>query len=225
METTPIINNNSPKRRVIFYIDGFNFYYGLKKMEWKKFYWLNIVSFCESFLKSNQELVCVKYFSARSLNPKQHDRQDSFFTVNKNNSKFKLVLGKYRPEIMNCAVCKKDFHHLEEKQSDVNIAVHMIKDVVSDSCDISILISADSDLQPPLIYLHELKPSHKIFVYFPPAHRNYSLQNSSDAYRYLQQFEHKFKKHLFPMEVKLSDGLKVQIPERWIDSYPKSDSK
>ena len=28
------------KQRVIVYIDGFNFYYGLKKAPWKKYYWL-----------------------------------------------------------------------------------------------------------------------------------------------------------------------------------------
>lgn len=32
------------KQRVIVYIDGFNFYYGLKKdARWKKYYWLDIV--------------------------------------------------------------------------------------------------------------------------------------------------------------------------------------
>ena len=33
------------KQRVIVYIDGFNFYFGLKSnAKWKKYYWLDIVT-------------------------------------------------------------------------------------------------------------------------------------------------------------------------------------
>ena len=44
---------NAPlsKRKVICYIDGFNFYHGLKQKNWTKFYWLDTVKFIESFLK------------------------------------------------------------------------------------------------------------------------------------------------------------------------------
>ena len=52
-------------QRVIVYIDGFNFYFGLKhNAKWKKYYWLDIVKLFESFMRPNQELVAVKYFSA-----------------------------------------------------------------------------------------------------------------------------------------------------------------
>lgn len=53
------------KQKVIVYVDGFNFYYGLKKNKcWRKYYWLDMVRFFELGLKENQELVAVKYFSA-----------------------------------------------------------------------------------------------------------------------------------------------------------------
>ena len=49
------------KQRVIVYVDGFNFYYGLKSSaRWKKYYWLDIVKLFESFMRPNQELVAVK---------------------------------------------------------------------------------------------------------------------------------------------------------------------
>ena len=50
------------KKKVIVYVDGFNFYYGLKSKKWKMCYWLDLVSFFNSFLKSYQELVGVNYF-------------------------------------------------------------------------------------------------------------------------------------------------------------------
>ena len=51
------------KQKVIAYIDGFNFYYGLRQHPWKKYYWLDVVKLIESFLRPNQELIAVKYFS------------------------------------------------------------------------------------------------------------------------------------------------------------------
>ena len=54
------------KQKVIVYVDGFNFYYGLKAKGWKKYYWLDIVKFFESMLSAGQELVEVNYFSAAS---------------------------------------------------------------------------------------------------------------------------------------------------------------
>ena len=58
------------KKRVSFYVDGFNFYYGLKAMtkskpDWRKFYWINLVKLFEEFLNEDEELVCVNYFTAR----------------------------------------------------------------------------------------------------------------------------------------------------------------
>ena len=44
------------KQRVIVYIDGFNFYYGLKfTARWRKYYWLDVVKLFESFMRPNQE--------------------------------------------------------------------------------------------------------------------------------------------------------------------------
>ena len=57
------------KERVNFYVDGFNFYYGLKNMKvidnkWLKFYWLDYVKFFDHFIGENQILQKVIYFAA-----------------------------------------------------------------------------------------------------------------------------------------------------------------
>jgi len=72
------------KRKVIVYVDGFNFYYGLKAIsskdsKWKKFYWLDVVSFFEKMLNDKQELVELNYFSARPHDNSASKRQDLFF--------------------------------------------------------------------------------------------------------------------------------------------------
>ncbi len=46
-------------------------------------------------MRPNQELVAVKYFSAKPDDLEQSLRQNAFFQANKENPKFKLILGKY----------------------------------------------------------------------------------------------------------------------------------
>ncbi len=89
------------KQKVIVYIDGFNFYYGLRKNRWRKYYWLDFVKMFETFMRPNQELVAVKYFSARVDDVDKSLRQNALFQANQMNPKFKLILGKYLKKSSN----------------------------------------------------------------------------------------------------------------------------
>ena len=48
-------------QRVTFYIDGFNFYYGLRRTkrnepQWGDYYWIDMVKLCQGFLGEGQEV-------------------------------------------------------------------------------------------------------------------------------------------------------------------------
>ncbi|MDR2424701.1 MAG: NYN domain-containing protein [Prevotellaceae bacterium] len=75
------------KQRVIVYIDGFNFYYGLKSQNWCKYYWLDLVKFAEGLLRPHQELVEICYFSAKPTNNQKSYRQNILFQANKLNDR------------------------------------------------------------------------------------------------------------------------------------------
>ena len=73
------------KKKVIIYVDGYNFYYGLKNggARWKRLYWLDVVKFFERMMLPDQELVEVNYYSARPLDDQlAADNQDRFFKAN-----------------------------------------------------------------------------------------------------------------------------------------------
>lgn len=111
------------KQKVIVYVDGFNFYYGLRKNRWRKYYWLDMVRLFESFMRLNQELVAVKYFSARVEDDGKSLRQNAFFQANQMNPKFKLILGKYLRKTFKCKECGFLNDTYEEKESDVRIGM------------------------------------------------------------------------------------------------------
>ena len=205
-----------PKQKVSVYIDGFNFYYGLKSKKWKKFYWLDIVAFFESHLRTYQELNEITYFSATPYDQGKYDRQDLFFSANKLNPKFKFELGRYLPKSKKCWKCGTIHQTFEEKETDVKIATKMISDVVNNVCDVSILVSADSDLVPPIEFIRSYKPSHKIFVYFPPNRFSSNLNAIANNTKKLDGSSIIFAKCLLPSSITLPNGFVINCPEKWV---------
>jgi uncharacterized LabA/DUF88 family protein len=204
------------RQRIIIYVDGFNFYWGLKSKGWRKFYWLDIVGFFSSLLRPHQELVELKYFTAPSIDPEQGKRQNALFSANKLNPKFKLHFGKYIAKKITCrGTCKESFQSLEEKETDVRIATQMISDVISGKCDISILVSADSDMVPPIEFIREYKPTHKIFVYFPPNRYSSNLNSLADRIRKLDTDHIAFATYILPNEITTSAGYIIKKPSSW----------
>lgn len=201
------------KQKVNFYIDGFNFYFGLKAKGWRKYYWLDVVKFCESFLRENQELENVYYFTAVQSRTEKKERQDLFFSANKLNPKFKLIFGKFLSKKVRFG--GNEYTTFEEKQTDVNIAVEMLRNVFYKKVDISILVSADSDLLPPINLIRELNQEHKVFVYFPPKRHSADLSLNSDASIKLARYEHRFKKSMLPDKVTLKSGYVIERPKHW----------
>ena len=75
-------------QRVTFYIDGFNFYYGLRRTkrnepQWGDYYWIDMVKLSQGFLGEGQEVEKVIYFTASPLNPEKSSRQSAFLNANK----------------------------------------------------------------------------------------------------------------------------------------------
>jgi uncharacterized LabA/DUF88 family protein len=204
------------KQRVIVYVDGFNFYYGLKSRGWKKYYWLDVFKFFSSFLKPHQELVEVNYFSAIPDHRGQQQRQDLFFSANRLNPRFQLHLGKFLKKTITCRTCSASHFTYEEKESDVRVATKMIADVVNNRCDVSILVSADSDLIPPIEFIKIHKPTQKIFVHFPPNRESNNLKNVSEIYVKLERHEARFKNALLEDEIELPNGFIIRRPTTWV---------
>jgi uncharacterized LabA/DUF88 family protein len=205
------------EQRIIVYVDGFNFYNGLKATSgWKRYYWIDMVKLFESFMRPNQQLVCVKYFSARSQGSKA-SRQDAFFQANMENPKFRLILGRYQekkiPVTYNGSTIFVATN--EEKETDVRIATQIVWDIHKEACDASIIVSADSDMIPAIEIAQEA--NHPVFVYFPPS--RYSSEIASMGIgqpTILKRYEARFRQAVMPDVVHIKrDGFSLSIPEQW----------
>lgn len=206
---------SSSKQRVIVYVDGYNFYYGLKEINWKKFYWLDLVAFFDSFMLEGQKLERVKYFSAPTNHRGKYQRQNTYFSANKQNDRFELILGSYINKNVFCRSCHSEFEVPEEKKTDVNIATQMIADCVYEKCDISILVSGDSDLTPPIHFIKEHNPKHQVYVYFPPRRQGLHLKNICDSSIYLEHWKSRFRDNQLPESILTKSNFELKKPEKW----------
>jgi uncharacterized LabA/DUF88 family protein len=213
------------KKRVTFYVDGFNFYFGLKRTkksepEWKRYYWINIVKLFESFLGEGQILEKVIYFTASPLSPQKNSRQSAFLNANKllNGERFEIVRGKYLEKHIICPYCKGDIARPEEKKTDVNISVRMIADCVLDKTDTIALVSADSDLVPPVEFIQKHYPQKAIKIYFPPSNYSSDLKDNLLHHRskpvLLLKNKKRFEFSMMPNIVQ-NELKKYTIPEKW----------
>lgn len=203
-------------QKVIVYVDGFNFYYGLKKnIKWRQYYWLDMVKFFEKFTKPYQNLVAVKYFSAKPDNPDKAQRQSTFFQANKENDKFQLIMGKYLCKKITCYNCGYTIQTYEEKESDVRIATQIVNDAHNHNCDVAIVVSADSDMIPAIELAQ--KAGTKVYVYFPPFQHSNSLESitSSNVIK-LERYESRFRQCIMPDSIHLAiSNYDLTIPIKW----------
>lgn len=212
-------------KRVTFYVDGFNFYYGLKRMckvdkRWAQFYWLDMVKFCSNFLPADQTLERVVYFTASPLDPGAASRQGAFLNANKfaNPKTFEIVRGKYLKKEIICPSCGYSITRPEEKKTDVNISIRMLEDCMKELTDKVVLISADSDLIPPLAAIRRNFPNVGISVYFPPANNSGDVMHVMSAWRnkvvFLKNNYNRFKNAIMPDRI-ASSGSVAHIPDEW----------
>lgn len=186
--------------------------------DWKRYYWIDFYKLCSQFIDTNEfEIVKIKYFTAPPLNPQKSQRQATLLAVNKllNPHIFEVVPGKYYDKPVYCPNCKDSFSKPEEKRTDVNISVHLIGDCALDKTDVLNLISADSDLVPPLEFIKENYPHKKFKVYFPPNRKSTDIFNlSKNNVKFLEKSKNKFENSIMDKVIS-RDGKTYTIPVKW----------
>ena len=137
------------------------------------------MKFFSLFLAPEDDLIKVKYFTAPPLSQGKRIRQSALLKANDliNGKQFEIIRGKYIDKTITCNNCRTEFLKPEEKRTDVNIAVNLIGDCALDKVDKIVLVSADSDLVPPLEFIKIHYPKKKIKIYFPPSNYSNDLKN------------------------------------------------
>ena len=142
-------------KRTAVYIDGFNLYFGALKDG--PYRWLDLKAMCESVLGDEHTVVSIKYFTAyvRAM-PNNNDiqsRQKIYLkALEAHTPELSIIRGHFsrqkawRQPVGGAPEERVQIWRLEEKGSDVNLAVHLLHDAWLKNYDAAVVISNDSDL-------------------------------------------------------------------------------
>ncbi|ORA79469.1 NYN domain-containing protein [Mycobacterium malmoense] len=133
------------------YVDGFNLYYGLHEVSGRRHLWLDLVA-----LASQSD-----YLAA---------------LTDQNPGLIDIINGRYQAKPKACRRCNHSWTEYEEKETDVNIAAHLVADAALKMSDAALIVSADSDLAPAVRVARTMNPNLFIAAVFPPRRFSSELQ-------------------------------------------------
>ena len=209
--------DSSLAQRVAVYVDGLNLYYGLKSRNWRRYYWLDVRRLAENLLRPGQSLTVVRYFTARvepqSDDPERHIRQDTYLQALATLPDLTIQYGHHLPKVATCQRCGATRKTFEEKMTDVNIAVALLRDAMRNAFDTAIVISADSDLTGPINAVLRDYPEKRVVVAFPPNRNSVTLRGQATASFTLGR--KLISDSQLPLQVVKPNGYALRKPARW----------
>lgn len=168
--------------RVAAYIDGFNLYFGIRK-DGRRHLWLDLEGLVRSLLKPHQQLVALRYFTARVRNdPVAERHQETYLkALEAHSSVLEIRQGRFQRKSKTCYSCRSVWFEYEEKETDVSLAVSMLEDGLNGLYDLALIVSADSDMTPAVRALKRLAPGVRVVAAMPPNRNSAGLAAACDA--------------------------------------------
>jgi len=189
----------------------------MRARAWRRYYWLDVRKLSVGLLKPNQTLVRVKYYTSPVFStpsdPDKARRQATYLEALKTLPDLEITFGKYQQKLVNCFNCGATWQVPEEKMTDVNIAVGLMRDAFEDKFDTALLISGDSDLSGPVRTVRGLFSKKRVVVVFPPERRSAEL--AQRAHANFQIGRAKLAQSQFPDEVTSASGFVLKRPPSW----------
>jgi uncharacterized LabA/DUF88 family protein len=199
--------------RVIAFVDGFNLYHSLAdEPTYHKYKWLDIKKLLDLYI-SPGEMKEVYYFtSLTNWNVDKVNRHRTLLRALEQTG-VKVVYGQFRRKDRFCPNCKQSYASHEEKQTDVNIAIHLFRLAIEDRFDSALILSGDSDLIPSIKAVKMTFPSKKVGVLIPIGRRAEELKAECDFHAKMR--EKNLAKCLFPDPMPMADGSRLAKPASW----------
>ena len=196
--------------RVITYIDGFNLYHAIHDLKDPQLKWVDLWALSENIIRDYQTLEAVKYFSAYATwRPSAHRRHLAYVAALEERG-VQLVMGRFKEKTLRCqATCHEEFKTHEEKETDVNIGVHLIADAIRDRFDTAFVISADTDLNVAVKMARAEAPEKSIQLVSPPGR----FSRNREVPALFSITKGKIRASLLPEEITTSTGKAIKRPE------------
>lgn len=150
--------------RSAFYIDGFNLYHAIDDLGEPHLKWCNLLQLARSLVpQASEEVVkvcfCTAYYPGDPQKKWRHQQYVNALEI----VGVTCVVGHFVREQQNCRTCGAVWQKPTEKETDINIALHLMIDAYKNVFDKVYLLSSDSD-QAATARLYKQQFASKQFV-------------------------------------------------------------
>ena len=159
------------QQRAIAYFDGFNLYHAIDALNRPHLMWVNLWSLADSFLRDNQALDAVNYYSAYATWLPDSYARHRQYTAALRSAGVSVHLSEFRDRLRECRQCGNQWIEHEEKRTDVRMAVDIVSDCAENRFDLALVITADSDLHPAISKVRAT-PGKRLLMIAPPGRFN-----------------------------------------------------
>ena len=187
-------------KKTLVYIDGYNLYYGLLKGS-PSSKWLNLRALASAMFKEKHEILSIKYFTARARtyphDTAAEERQKIYLQALAAFGGVEIIEGFYSkkkawlPHVNGkCKACEESHAgmahvvKLEEKRSDVNLAVAVLVDAMRSDADCFVLITGDAD-QSGTVYALRREFGKTVLVFNPHIAISEHLKRAATYYKHI----------------------------------------
>lgn len=150
------------------YIDGFNLYHAIVALDDASLKWINFRLLGSSFLRPNEKLNNVIFFTAVLTWEKEKQQRHKNYIAAQKACGVEVVESNFRKITRHCSVMDRHCSRHEEKQIDVAFAIRVFKDAMDGQFDRAILVTADSDQVPLVRAMKSSFPEKRITLASPP---------------------------------------------------------
>lgn len=209
-----------PKKRVQCFIDGYNLYHAIDETRETKNHWVDLWKLASRYISGNTCVLSdVFWFSAPPVHlPKRKQEIHANYSAALQHCGVSVVSGKFKLKKVSCNAgsgCGKSFDRHEEKESDVNLAIGLVSAACNDEFDIAIVITADSDLCPPIKYVRNKFPDKQVWILIPPKRRSRANDLKAIANREFEITNKDLRASCLLQFYRNNTGVVAQRPPEW----------
>ncbi len=154
------------------YVDGYNLYHAINDLGQPYLKWLNLRRLGEILARGHSKTIerivyCTAFFPGDHGKKTRHQ----YYIDALSQDHVETVIGHTTKEPLKCRLesCGHQWDVHREKETDINLALSLYQDAVSDVYDVAFLVTADTDQVSTLKFMRRFYPHKKVFVIVPPS--------------------------------------------------------
>lgn len=166
----PVAPSTAPRVRCVALIDGFNLYHAIDDCpHFHAYKWLNPVKLAGAYLQPSKDVLVATFFftAVPPWNQAKRERHERLLKIYEDLGVI-ICPGKFMPTQATCRLCGSVYSTYQEKMTDINITLELLRMGRDDIADRIYLVTGDNDQAAAVRAFRGLYPEKEVVIVLPP---------------------------------------------------------